>query len=52
VSKLQNYWVLAGALALYREPRATGYNMLSYRVMAPPAFEEERVVGTLPGESM
>lgn len=49
VSKLQNYWTLAGALALYREPRATGYNMLSYRVMAPPAFEEERVVGTLPG---
>ncbi len=49
VSKLQNYWILAGALAIYREPRALNYQMLSYRILAPPAFEEERVVATLPG---
>jgi len=48
VSKLKDYWTLAGALAVYREPRALSYNMLSYKVAEPYVLEEERVVGVLP----
>ena len=49
VSRLQNYWTIIAALALYREPRALSYNLISYRVEAPPRFEEEKVIGVLPG---
>lgn len=49
VSRLQNYWTIMGAIAVYREPKALGYSLISYRLLAPPRFEEEKAVGVLPG---
>ncbi len=45
VGRLQNYWTIIGALALYKSPEATGYRLLSYRPLAPLTLEGERVIG-------
>ncbi|MDM7276029.1 MAG: hypothetical protein P3X22_007965 [Thermoprotei archaeon] len=45
VGKLLRYWTIIGALAIYKNPEATSYRLLSYRPPIPLAFEEERVIG-------
>ncbi|MEM1685088.1 MAG: peptide-N4-asparagine amidase [Acidilobaceae archaeon] len=49
VSRLENYWTIIAALALYTEPRALSYTLLRYTPIKSEVSESERQVGVTAG---